>query len=105
MGEAGQARLRDSEVVLGSRGLAAVVATRYAAGAGFGALRVGTYEATLAAAAVDPAVRVRLDETIVAPGVPSWLALDDAAARAVAEGAYEALVAVRSRLRLEGKTS
>jgi molybdopterin/thiamine biosynthesis adenylyltransferase len=77
VGEAGQARIHAARAVVRTRGLAAEIAERYLVAAGFGEVRVS-------------------DE-------PDAVALPfearDASARAVAEGAYRALVLFREAIR------
>jgi hypothetical protein len=96
VGAAGQARIAAATFVVASEGLAAEVATRYLAGAGAGCVRVRDAALRDVAAAIDPAVRVA-----IADGDPA-IALDselrDPGARAVAQGAREALRALRGAL-------
>jgi len=77
VGEAGQARIARARVVVHSKGLAAEVAARYLAGAGVAEVRMGCGEA---------------------PGASVTLPLDDPSARAVAQGAMEALEAIKAAL-------
>jgi len=98
VGDRGQARLAEGEVRIASPGLAGVVGARYAAGAGFGVVRVRSEDAARAARAVDAHTEVVIDATLTAPPTPAWLAELDPAARDVACGAHEVLVAIRERL-------
>jgi ThiF family protein len=98
VGEKGQARLASGEARIAGAGLAGVVAARYAAGAGFGALRVREEHAARAARAVDARVRTTTDPDVTEDAAPAWLDRLDPAARAVAAGAHEALVAIVRRL-------
>jgi hypothetical protein len=98
VGEAAQARLRAGEARITAAGPAGVVGARYAAGAGFGALRVPSAEAAHAAREVDARVRVAIDPGVTPQSGPTWLAELDPAAREVALGAHEALRAIRDRL-------
>lgn len=76
VGEAGQARIASARAVVHARGLAADVAARYLVAAGFADVRAG-----------DP-------QPIAVP-----FDTRDAAAGAVAEGAYRALVLFREAIR------
>jgi hypothetical protein len=113
VGERGQARIAEGgALVIASRGLAGVVAARYAAGAGFRALQVTSEAAVKAAREVD--ARVQVDVAAVneplgrSPAgppealAPAWLEEMDPATRAVAQGSCEVLLAIRRRL--EGET-
>ncbi len=97
VGFAGQARIAAATVVVGGRGLAAEVATRYLAGAGVGLLRVGDAALADVAASIDPAVRVEVGAGPRDPGrdAPE---LRDPTAREAARGAREALRALQSVL-------
>jgi hypothetical protein len=96
VGEDGQERLARAEVGVAAAGPAAVVAARYLAGAGLGSLRTRDQAAADAARAVDPAVRVVVDESLPSTGPSLPFDVDDPAARAVASGAYAALRAIRA---------
>jgi hypothetical protein len=99
VGERGQARIANGGVLrIASRGLAGVVAAKYAAGAGVRALRVTSEPAAAAARAVDARVEVEVVPGHPESPGPAWLDGMDPAARAVAAGAYEALLAIRGRL-------
>ncbi len=98
VGEDGQARLACAEACIAGGGLAGAVAARYAAGAGFGALRISSEPAARAARAVDARVRTVTDPGMAQEVAPAWLDGLDPAARAVAAGAHEALVAIVRRL-------
>jgi hypothetical protein len=99
VGAAGQARIADATVTVASRGLAAEVATRYLAGAGVGRLRVDDARLEEIAAAIDPAVAVEVAGARLPAGEASDHAgLVDPGARAVAEGAREALRSLRAVL-------
>ena len=96
VGESGQARLAAGEVHVRSRGLAGAIAARYLEGAGVAALCVAdTY---LEGAGVAALCVADTESARVAPGVGG---IADPAARAVAEGAHEALVAMRVLLGME----
>jgi hypothetical protein len=97
VGREGQTRLAETEACLGALGVAGLVAARYAAGAGFRRICVSEPEARGAARAMDSRVNVRV-EAQPASVAPAWLGVVDPAARDVALGAYEALVAVRTAL-------
>jgi hypothetical protein len=101
VGEPGQAKLSEGEACIASVGVAAVVSARYAAGAGLGSLRVREPLALDAARSVDARMPVVIDAGLAAAASslsPAWLAELDPGARDVAQGAYEALVAIRQRL-------
>jgi hypothetical protein len=98
VGAGGQARLASGEVRVGEGGLAGLVGARYAAGAGFGVVRVPTDEVGLAARAVDGRLSVVVDAEASPAPIPAWLAELDPAARDVARGAHDVLVAIRARL-------
>jgi hypothetical protein len=76
IGEAGQARIAAATAVVRARGAAAEIAKRYLVAAGFGAVHVEE-----ASDAIAPPFDAR-----------------DASARAVAEGAYRALVELRKAI-------
>ncbi len=95
VGEAGQARLADSEVVLGGAGDAREVEAAYLRGAG-----VKVREAHGSASAKAKA-KARPDEKTVAEAV-KVLGLRDPASRDVADGAMRALVAMRAILGVSG---
>jgi hypothetical protein len=107
VGAAGQARIAAATVDVVVDGLAAEVATRYLVGAGVGCVRVREGTLVGVAAAVDPAVRVERVGAVAgggppggARGAPETDAFDfrDPGARAVAQGAREALRALRTAL-------
>lgn len=98
VGEAGQSRLAAAEVEVSSAGFAGEVEARYLAGAGVGALRVGSEVHGAAARAMDAGVRVELGAVTGPSELPPGLASLEGAARDVAEGAYRALVSVRAAL-------
>jgi hypothetical protein len=101
VGAAGQEHIGNAEVEVPLRGLAALVAARYLAGAGVRRLRVGSAAAAEAALAVDPGVGVEVDGTLdrLAPSDgPSPFGLGDRSADEVARGAHAALVALRRAL-------
>ncbi len=79
-------------------GLAAEVATRYLAAAGIGRLRVRDPALAAIAFAIDPAVRVEVEETapIATSEEEPSLGFRDPAAREAARGAREALRALRA---------
>jgi hypothetical protein len=102
VGQAGQERIGALAAYVSGEGLAAVVHARYLAGAGVGA--VGT-----ASAAIEEHVR-RVDPSVrVVPSAPEprasdtpAIALRDASAQAVAEGAWRALRDLRGALNMRG---
>ncbi|HEX3769709.1 MAG TPA: hypothetical protein VHV30_02535 [Polyangiaceae bacterium] len=99
VGVEGQARIAGATLTVASRGLAAEVATRYLAGAGVGCLRVDDARLEEIAAAVDPSVSVEMADGVLPAAPASDLAgLVDPGARAVAEGAREALRSLRAVL-------
>ena len=98
VGERGQALLCAAEATLVGEGVAGMIAARYAAGAGVLSPRVRAAEALTAGAAVDARMRAVTDPSLETAKVPAWLDLRDPAARDVARGAYEALVAIRALL-------
>jgi hypothetical protein len=99
VGDAGQARIHDATVRLSGDGLAARVAARYAAGAGFGRLEIGDPRALSSAREVDPrvVVSIQLGRT-EAPVLPEWIGALEEGPRAVAAGAWEVLSAMRAAL-------
>jgi hypothetical protein len=100
VGEAGQARLRESELAVRGGGVAGAIEARYLAGAGVGSLRVRDALQEEAARAVDGDVRVRVDDR--AGALEERSPLDalrmDPAAYDVAIGAWRALDALREVL-------
>jgi hypothetical protein len=104
VGVAGQRAIAAATVDVRGGGLAAEVATRYLAGAGVGALRVGDPALGVAATSIDAAVRVEVDAvgSSRGPQAPSTdegaFGLRDPSAREVAQGAREALLALRGIL-------
>ena len=104
VGRAGQARIVASTVYVRVDGLAAEVATRYLVGAGVGCVRVRDPALAAVAAAIDPAVRVEVEERpagggLAAPGDDGHARdFRDPGAREVALGAREALRALRAAI-------
>ena len=98
VGAEGQARIGRAVVDVPGRGLAAVVAARYLAGAGVACVRVQDPAAGVAARAVDAGVRVEIVPTLTAPGVETPVELRDSTARELASGALLALQALRRAL-------
>jgi len=98
VGPGGQARVGAATVAVRLDGLAADVAVRYLAGAGFGCIRVRDERLAELARAIDPAVRVEVVPTLAVDGESAEYDLRDATARDVARGARAALVALRSAL-------
>jgi hypothetical protein len=101
VGAAGQASLAAAEVSVAGAGLAAEVEARYLAGAGIGAIRVASDGVAEAARALgDSEVRVTIAPELASAAAMKLadLGASDAAARAVAEGAHRALVAIRTAL-------
>jgi hypothetical protein len=98
VGERGQAKLAAAAVHVAPRGFAGVVAAKYLAGAGIGALRVRDEEARAAAVAVDPAVAVTAGEVAHAPVDLAPFGAKEEAASAFLEGAAFALRAIKERL-------
>jgi hypothetical protein len=95
--DGGQRRIGAATAVVASSGFAAEIEARYLAGAGFGRVVVVDETSAAAARAVDPSVVVELrhvDEP--ARGAPFADEVIDPSARALAEGAYRALAAVRA---------
>src|SRR5450755_2971486 len=89
VGAEGQARIGRAVVDVPGRGLAAVVAARYLAGAGVACVRVQDPAAGVAARAVDASVRVEFIGE--GPSCSSSEELQDPTARALATGALLAL--------------
>ena len=104
-GDAGQARVASSTATVESEALAAEIEARYLAGAGFGELQVRDAATALAARAARPDVSVKVDASIPAHVRPLPFDIRDAAAGAVAEGAYRALVAIRAALGIDGRSA
>jgi hypothetical protein len=98
VGMVGQERISAAIVEVQSEGLAAEVAVRYLAGAGVGGLRVRNRALAAAAAWIDPAVRVEIDDAAARVETEAFVDLRDPAAREVARGAREALRALRAVL-------
>jgi hypothetical protein len=98
VGSAGQRRIGEATVAVHADGLAAEVATRYLAGAGVGRLRVRDRALAATAIAIDPAVRVEVDETatIATSEEEPSAGFCDPSAREAARGAREALRALRA---------
>ncbi len=101
IGQAGQRRIGAATVVVASRGVAAEIEARYLAGAGFARVVTPDDSPAAAAVAVDPSVVV---EARAAADAAEAMPFDvtDPSARAIADGAYRALVAIRATL---GSTS
>jgi hypothetical protein len=109
VGAEGQERVAAATVEVRAGAFAAEVATRYLAGAGVGRLRVRDGALAAAAAAIDPAVSVEVEEpralSIVDGPRTSWMAegeasagFHDPSAREAMRGAREALRALRAIL-------
>lgn len=121
VGTEGQERLGQAAVSLASRGLAGEVAVRYVVGAGVGRVAVVQENLVAVAKRVDGRVHVhRVQGPRIqgpagqghgiepaadhdaggkhSPGLPLPMGFEDEAPRAVAEGAYEALVCLRNIL-------
>ena len=96
MGQAGQARIAAAVATAGD-GLAGWVAARYLAGAGVGALRVGSEPIARAARAMDDSVHVEVTAERVAED-ERFSGLDPAA-REVAVGAHRAALALMRAIR------
>jgi hypothetical protein len=99
VGVQGRARIAAARADVPLGGLASAVAARYLAGAGVGRVRVTTDAVAVQARAIDGHgdVAVEVDPAMecASPSAPSFLALRDASAAAVALGAHTALVALR----------
>jgi hypothetical protein len=118
VGAAGQRRVAAATIEVRAGAFAAEVATRYLAGAGVGRLRVHDGALAAAAAAIDPAVSVEVEEpraslaaeglrassTAEGPRMPSPVEAEasagfhDPSAREAMRGAREALRALRAIL-------
>jgi hypothetical protein len=121
VGTEGQERLGQAAVSLASRGLAGEVAVRYVVGAGVGRVTVVQEDLVAVAKRVDGRVQVQPvqgpriqgkagqshgiepaaehdDGGHSSTGLPLPMGFEDEAPRAVAEGAYEALVCLRNIL-------
>jgi hypothetical protein len=102
IGEEGQRRIGAATAVVASRGASSMVEARYLAGAGFARVVVVDAASEGAARAVDPDVVVERRHVDASPeAFPLERELADPSARAVAEGAYRALCAVKAALRGE----
>ena len=96
IGEAGQARLMASEVVLGGSGDVRTVEAAYVARAGIRVVDDATAEAkALATAVADGTDKLHADAL-------ASLGLKDSVAREVGDGALRALLAMRKILGIEG---
>ena len=93
VGEAGQALLEASEVVLGGAGDAREVEAAY--------LRLAGVKVREAYASAKAKARTKPDEKVAADALKA-LAVRDLAARDVADGAMRALVAIRAILGVDG---
>jgi hypothetical protein len=105
IGAEGQGRIAAATAEVRSVGLAGEVATRYLAGAGFGALRVRDASLAPVAAAVDPAVKVEVVEAppeLASPSPDPFFR--DPAAAALARGAREALREIQRALSTPSKS-
>jgi hypothetical protein len=106
VGLAGQARIHAARIDIPMGGLAGNVAARYLAGAGVGCLRVRSPAVAAAATAIEPGVRIEIEDAgderpHNAPSPMSDEApfdLRDPVARDVARGARFALRALRAVL-------
>ncbi len=98
IGARGQAAIEASDVHLGHGGVAGAVAARYLAGAGVRRIHAHDAGAARAAASVDASAVVTLDSDRAAEPLPAAFLLEDPAARAVAEGAHDALVVLKAVL-------
>ena len=100
IGDGGQRRIGAATAVVASRGVASLVEARYLAGAGFARLVVADAGSEAVARAVDPDIVVERREVQAArEATPFERELTDPSARAVAEGAYRALAAIKVALR------
>jgi proline racemase len=98
VGAIGQARIARARVDVHADGLAGEVAARYLAGAGVGCVRVRTEHLASVARAVDPAVEVEVVPALECDVQRTLDDFRDPAARAVAQGAYLALRALRAAI-------
>jgi hypothetical protein len=111
VGAAGQARIVAATVDVPMVGLSGDVASRYLAGAGVVRLRVRSAAIAAAASAIDPSVRVEIDDPAAPRGssddrrlarscspTSDWLDLRDPVARDLALGARAALRVLRAVL-------
>jgi hypothetical protein len=97
VGEDGQARIARARPRVLAVGLAGEVEARYLAGAGVAAFVVADDRAARAARAVDARATVTV-EPAFAPPSPLPFEVEDASARAVAEGAWRALLVLRKAI-------
>jgi hypothetical protein len=98
VGAAGQARITLARVDVRLDGLAGDVAACYVAGAGVGCVRVRDERVAAIVRAIDPAVCAEVDSTLSADEPASAFDLREPTARAIAQGAHAALLALRAVL-------
>jgi hypothetical protein len=106
IGDAGQAKIDATAVVVSSSGPSAHVEASYLAGAGFGMLRVSGFAVSRAAKRIAPEITISADAP---PMVPPSTQIErvlaqagaDPSAVAVAAGAARALAAIRRTIGLE----
>jgi molybdopterin/thiamine biosynthesis adenylyltransferase len=100
IGEGGQRRIGAATAIVASTGFAAEIEARYLAGAGFGRVVVADAASSAAARAIDPSVVVEQRDAVeAAVAAPFAAEIADPSARAVAEGAWRALAAIRAAVR------
>jgi molybdopterin/thiamine biosynthesis adenylyltransferase len=98
VGSTGQASIGAAEVQVGGEGIASLVAARYLAGAGVGAVRVRSATVAAAIARVDSAIRIEVDADLSDEIPDDAFDLRDPAARSLAIGARTALDILRGIL-------